>query len=152
MVKIAPRFGSPGRENIVKTHEQPNQLSKKPVSQHTSIPVRRKGIKAISHKVNKLKSIKDKEGRKSRVNKLTSHKDEKALRQQGSKLISPKDKKAITGRPTQWSKQSKAQVRWYLPDKLIREINHYLIDNNINKQDFFTNIVSKGFNRLKSSK
>ncbi|MBA7656674.1 hypothetical protein ES703_64601 [subsurface metagenome] len=39
MVKIAQRFGSPGREHIVKTHEEPNQRSKKPVSQHTSIPV-----------------------------------------------------------------------------------------------------------------
>jgi len=126
------------------------ELNNKKTSEQESVtPIKELKPKAIRHKGIKPESIKVIKAQRHRATKAVSHKDIMPLRQQDNKTISPKGTKAITGRPEEWNKNNKIQVRWYLPIELKKEIEHYLIDHRINKQEFFTEIVDVGFKAIR---
>jgi len=88
---------------------------------------------------------------KESENKDIRHKDIKAVSIKGNKAIRQKGSKAdniITGRPKEWEKNNMIQVRWYLPEGLIREISHYIIDSKA-KKSLFTDIVTEGFKAIR---
>ena len=74
--------------------------------------------------------------------------DNKAKSQIRQKVIKgKKSNKAKTGRPEEWTKNNKIQVRWYLPAELVADLKHYTTVNKVNQQELLIDILSKAISQ-----
>jgi len=110
MVKIAERFGSPGRDHILKTHELPNQRSRRPESQKTrEVENQTKApVKPIDTRKPEHQRSREVENQKSRVVK-------------GKTTRKVENQKTRKPEKQNW-KAGRTQISLWLPDTLVTDI------------------------------